>query len=365
MPAERFAERRRRLLHKLGEGLPGALLVSNAVNVSYLTGFTGDSSALLLSKNHAILISDRRFTTQIEEECAGLEVEMREPGQPIEQKTAALVKQVGLRSLAFESTTVTVAERDALQAGAGEVELVPAAGLVESLREVKDSGEIEEIRRAIRLAERGFAALLATWLPEMTERQAAHELEHTMRRFGARGVSFEPIIAAGDRAALPHYRASERRLGEAEFSLVDWGARGAVGYVSDLTRVVATSKIPPKLEQVHRVVLSAQQQAIAAIRPGAVGSEVDAIARGVIESSGFGKLEHSLGHGIGLEIHEGPRLAPGSQSVLQSGMVVTVEPGIYLPGWGGVRIEDDVLVTQDGCEVLSHASRSILEAAVG
>ena len=197
-------------------------------------------------------------------------------------------------------------------------------------------------------------------LPEMTERQAAHELEHGMRRFGALRAAFEPIIAVGDRSALPHYRAGLRRFDESGFVLCDWGAVSPKGYHSDLTRVWATGKVPPKLHTIYGVVLNAQQAAIAAIRPGAKCQDIDAVARKVIDQAGYAKhFGHGLGHGIGLDIHEGPRLSPISTDVLKPGMVVTVEPGIYLPGIGGVRIEDDVLVTRDGCEVLTCVPREL------
>ncbi len=174
-----------------------------------------------------------------------------------------------------------------------------------------------------------------------------------MRKLGGRSASFPSIVAVGDRSALPHYRPGSRAIGDAPFVLVDWGAVGN-GYVSDLTRVLATGKIPPKLERIYRVVLNAQERAIEAIRPGRTCGEVDAAARAVIAKAGFGpKFGHGLGHGIGLEIHEAPRLSKGQKVKLKPGMVVTVEPGIYLPGFGGVRIEDDVLVTRNGCEVLT------------
>jgi Xaa-Pro aminopeptidase len=191
-------------------------------------------------------------------------------------------------------------------------------------------------------------------LLDHTERQAAHELEHGMRRFGALRASFEPIVAVGDRSALPHYRAGLNRFDQSGFALVDWGAVSGRGYHSDLTRLLVTSKLPPKLHHVYGVVLKAQRAGIEAIRPGATGQEVDATARKVIDQAGYAKyFGHGLGHGIGLEIHESPRLSPISKDELRPGMVVTVEPGIYLPGVGGVRIEDDVLVTRDGYEVLS------------
>jgi Xaa-Pro aminopeptidase len=179
-----------------------------------------------------------------------------------------------------------------------------------------------------------------------------------MRRFGAIRAAFEPIIAVGDRAALPHYRAGLRQFSEAGFTLVDWGALSPRGYHSDLTRILVTSKLPPKLAQIYGVVLKAQQAGIDAIRPGAKCQDIDAAARKIIDQAGFGKyFGHGLGHGIGLDIHEGPRLSPISADVLKPGMTVTVEPGIYLPGVGGVRIEDDVLVTRDGCELLTTLAK--------
>lgn len=195
---------------------------------------------------------------------------------------------------------------------------------------------------------------------EMTELQAAGELEYGMRKFGGRKPSFDPIVAVGARAALPHARPGTTRLNEGDLVLVDWGSTTASGYRSDLTRVWSTARISAKLDKVYRVVFTAQRRAIEAIRPGIACREVDAIARRTIEEASFGKhFGHGLGHGIGLDVHEGPRLGPSSKDILKTGMVVTVEPGVYLPGWGGVRIEDDVLVTRDGCEVLSSISAEL------
>jgi Xaa-Pro aminopeptidase len=194
----------------------------------------------------------------------------------------------------------------------------------------------------------------------------AHELEHLMRRFGARKAAFDPIVAVGPRAALPHAHPTEARLAEAPFVLIDWGAISARGYRSDLTRVLTTATIPPKVEELYRVVLTAQQTARALVRPGAQCCDVDAAARQVIEDAGFGPFfGHGLGHGIGLDIHEGPRLAATSKGELKAGMVVTIEPGLYLPDVAGVRIEDDVLVTPDGCEVLTSVPREWGETGWG
>jgi Xaa-Pro aminopeptidase len=259
------------------------------------------------------------------------------------------VKRVGI-----EAAHVSVASHAVLTTKAASVAFSPLAGLVESLRQVKDRDEVAALRRAIHLAQRGLVAVQAVATPEMTERQAAHELEHAMRRIGALRAAFEPIIGVGPQSALPHYRAGEVPLGAAGFMLIDWGAVEPSGYHSDLTRVWATSKIPPKLDKLHRVVSEARAAALRLMRPGTACQVVDAAARKVISDAGFEKyFGHGLGHGIGLEIHEGPRLSPISEDVLEPGMVVTVEPGIYIPDFGGVRLEDDVLITDDAPEILS------------
>jgi Xaa-Pro aminopeptidase len=200
--------------------------------------------------------------------------------------------------------------------------------------------------------------------PEKTEKEVADELEHQIRLYGGKACSFPPIVAVGARAALPHARPTDQKIGAGDFVLVDWGA-DAGPYKSDLTRVLVTGKIPPKLERIYRVVLSAQDAAIAQIRPGLACHEIDQVARAVITKAGFGaNFGHGLGHGIGLEIHEAPRLAAADHLKLEAGMVVTVEPGIYLPAWGGVRIEDDVLVTKGGCQVLTTLPKSWEDAIV-
>jgi Xaa-Pro aminopeptidase len=271
-----------------------------------------------------------------------------------------MLPKFSLTALGIESSSMVVSVRDLLAEKLKPVELVSQSGLVEELRSIKDADEIAEIRAAVRQAERGFELMCSLLLKGQTEREAAHELEHGMRRFGALRAAFEPIVAVGDRAALPHYRAGPRRFDESGFALIDWGAVSEQGYHSDLTRLIVTSKLPPKLHHVYGVVLKAQQAGIAAIRPGVRCQDVDAAARNVIEEAGYAKyFGHGLGHGIGLDIHELPRLSPISTDELKPGMIVTVEPGIYLPGVGGVRIEDDILVTRDGAEVLSSLPNDV------
>ncbi len=363
---DRYAVRRSKLLRKLRRHQFDALLVTNFTNVSYLTGFSGDDSFLLLGNNPPILISDARYSTQIEEECPGLSTEIRPSSETIVDATARVAKRLKLTKLGFESASTTVAQWESLKEKVKALELVPVAAAVEELRMIKDSGEVAEIRDAVDQAQRGFAVLKASLRGDMTELQAAHLLEHSMRGFGALGSSFEPIVAVGSRAALAHYRPSDNGISDADFVLIDWGASNRQGYKSDLTRVLATGKISTKLSKIYRVVLRAQLQAIEAIRPGIRGCDVDAVARSVIEEAGYGKnFGHGLGHGIGLDIHEQPRLSPAAKTELKAGMVVTVEPGIYLPGWGGVRIEDDVLVTRNGCEVLSSVPKDPDDIVLG
>ncbi len=366
MSPERFVTRQENLLTLIREAEVDALLVVGVENVSYLTGFSGDSSVLLIGPSVRLMISDSRYQTQIAEECPGLEADIRTQKTKQPDQIAGLVAKARPGKLAIESHIVTADEFAKLQdsissTDAGKsIEIKPLAGAVERLRQVKDDDEVAEIRRAIQQAERGFAMLRAMLTGDMTERQAAHELEHAMRRFGADRAAFDPIVAVGDRSALPHYRPGERRIAEAPFVLIDWGAATPRGYRSDLTRVLVTGNFPAKLQELHGVVLKAQLAGIAAIHPGAKLFDVDAAARRVIEEAGFGPFfGHGLGHGIGLQIHEDPRINSIAEGELQPGNVITVEPGIYLPDFGGVRIEDDVLVTPDGYEVLSSLGKEL------
>jgi Xaa-Pro aminopeptidase len=354
MSTDRHAARRSELIQLIRKSDVDAMLVTNPRNVTYLTGFTGEDSYLLIGPRHARLFSDSRFTTQLQDECPDIPAEIRTSRTLMPDFLAAELRKSDLNHLGIESASMVVAVRDLLIEKLKPMELVSTPGFVEELRQIKDAGEIAELRAAVRQAERGFELMRSLIVPELTEREAAHELEHGMRRFGATRAAFEPIIAVGDRAALPHYRAGLRHFHESNFALVDWGAVSSGGYHSDLTRLLATSKLPTKLHHIYGVVLKAQEAGIAAIRPGAKCQDVDAAARKVIDQAGYAKyFGHGLGHGIGLDIHEGPRLSPISTDELKPGMTVTVEPGIYLPGIGGVRIEDDILVTRDGFEILS------------
>jgi Xaa-Pro aminopeptidase len=355
----RRLERLRRSL-RLEKEKVDALLVTSEPNVRYLTGFTGEASAILVTNSRSLLISDGRFTTQLAQECPRQEVHIRPVGQLLHDGIAEVVAGFGVGPVGFEPGAMSVAHFETLKEKAKTVEWVGVAGRVEALRAVKDKGEVDLIREAIRQAERAFTMLRAGIREGESEKDLADALESYLRRCGADAASFAPIVAVGERAALPHARpVSDSRVGEADFVLVDWGA-SCRAYKSDLTRMVVTGKVTPKFERVYRAVLGAQERGIAAIRPGVKAGEVDAQARGVIEEAGFGRFfSHGLGHGVGLEIHENPFFRRDNQATLKAGMVVTVEPGIYLPDWGGIRIEDDVLVTPDGAEVLSRVPRTL------
>lgn len=355
----RFEQRRERLGREL-RGLDAqGILVTDATNVTYLTGFTGDSSYLLLTPEKALMLTDLRYTQQLAEECPGLDLAARRPGTELVTWTEKILRASRLRQVVIEADAMSVGTWGKLTEALEGVELIPSSGLVEQLRAVKDAEELVAIRAAIELAERAFAVVRASLRPDRTEKEIAYELEHQIRLFGGAGCSFTPIVGVGPRGALPHATLSDHCIGESGFVLIDWGARSRL-YVSDLTRVLITGRISPKLERIYGLVLQAQAAGIAAIRPGAVLKEVDAAARQVIEQAGYGnRFGHGLGHGIGLAVHEAPRFASNQEGQLKAGMVVTVEPGIYLPGWGGVRIEDDVLVTRSGHEVLSSVPKEL------
>jgi Xaa-Pro aminopeptidase len=363
------ALRRDRLARLLPDEDLDAFLVTNPVNVSYLTGFSGESSYLIVGRQRCLLVSDARFTEQLAAECPGLPTHIRPPAQPVGAAAVEVLDQLGCRAVGFESTHLTVAEHETLVGLVPAIAWKPLRDRVEALRVIKDPSEIAAIREAIDVAERAFTVFRALLRPEDTEKDLSDALETYIRRAGGHGTSFRSIVAVGARAALPHAPPTNTPIGAADFVLVDWGASGPF-YKSDLTRVLVTRKNPAfsvptarepvtaKLEDVYAVVLAAQTAALRMIRPGVKGHDVDAAARSVIAAAGFGTcFGHGLGHGLGLQVHEAPSLRPTSDHVLQAGMVVTVEPGIYLPGQGGVRIEDDVLVTPDGCEVLTHVPK--------
>jgi Xaa-Pro aminopeptidase len=357
------------LLRSMPEGID-LLAVSNPLNLTYLSGFTGDSSWLLLSRDRCLLVSDGRYEVQILEECSGLETVIRPPDQTIHQAVAATLTKLGPRNVGIEGSHLTVSELERLRDLAKTLNFTVTSGLVEKLRRVKDESEIAEIRAAVRIAEKAHAMFVALLNQSDDEKTLVDAMEAYLRRAGGSGSSFPPIVAIGDRSALPHAQPGQRRVEESPFLLLDWGATGRL-YKSDVTRIILTRKllgtdgpaakeIESRLENLYTVVLRGQEIALQMIRPGVQARDVDRAVRAHFEQHGVNeKFNHGLGHGIGLQIHEGPMLRSNSDDVLAAGNVVTVEPGVYFPGFAGVRIEDDVLVTPDGCEVLTNLPKDV------
>lgn len=359
-----FSKRRERLRRSLRAAGARCMLVTHPTNVTYLTGFTGDDSYLLLTDDEELLLSDPRFEEQIGEEAPGLGTFIRKAGEVLWEVAQREINKRQLSGLAIEADTLSVAMFDRWQQGLNTGPLIKGSGLVEALRVIKDKDEIELIRRAVQVAERVFAGVRAQLTARQTERDVACEIERLVRALGGSACAFKPIVAVGPRAALPHAVPGASPLSASPFVLIDWGAVVG-GYRSDLTRVLATSKIPPKFSKAYEVVRSAQAAAIAALRPGVMVSQIDRVARDIIADAGMGaRFNHGLGHGIGLDIHEAPRLGKNQDRALEAGMVVTVEPGVYYPGWGGIRIEDDVLITDDGHQLLSSLSTELAENCV-
>ncbi len=361
---DHFQSRRDKLCRAVKRMGADALLVTNFTNVTYLSGFSGDDSYLLIGREGAVMLSDPRYTTQLGEECPGLDLEIRPPGTSMLATIAKRIGSARIGKLAIEGDSMTVSLRDRIAEELPKTAVVASSGLVEKLRQIKDKEEIERICQAVRYAEKAFAVIRASLMPDMTEKEVSDQLANQLRMFGAAGCSFPSVVASGPRAALPHATVTDQRIGSSDFVLIDWGADEGL-YKSDLTRVLVTGKILPKLKRIYEVVLRAQREAIGAVRPGALAHDVDCVARTIISDAGFGRnFGHGLGHGLGLNVHESPRLGTDSKVLLKPGMVVTVEPGIYLPGWGGVRIEDDVLVTRTGHRILSNVPKDFDEVIV-
>jgi Xaa-Pro aminopeptidase len=366
-----FAARRERLWQAARQEQLGTLLITNPINVTYLTGFSGDSAHLLLAEHKCLLISDGRFTEQIGEECPGLDAFIRPTTQTLVQATTTQVRDLGATSVGYESNHLTVAEFQTLSEPLKTVAWQAGKDRVEKLRQIKDADEVAEIRAAIRIAEKAFTMFRAMLRPDDTEKDLADNLEHYVRRAGGKSTAFPSIVAVGPRGALPHAPPTRKRVAESPGLLVDWGANGAY-YKSDLTRVLWSRNnlansggTLDRLREVFAVVGEAQRRAIAALRPGVLAKDVEAVARGHIAANGFGDyFTHSLGHGLGLQVHEAPFLRMNAETPLQAGMIVTIEPGIYLPGVLGVRIEDDVLITPDGSEILTSYPRDFAASEV-
>jgi len=355
---ENHALRRSRVRADLQVAGLDALLVTDLVNIRYLTGFTGSNAALLVSAdgdNGSVFCTDGRYLTQAADQVPDLERLIDRPCDVV------LVGRANGR-LGFEDGAVTVAGYRALESAAGDVHLVPQSDLVENHRLIKDAGEIEDLRRACAVADTAFAEMIEAGSVRAgrTEREIGLELDERMRRLGAEDPAFETIVATGANSAIPHHRPTAAELLVGDLVKFDFGAR-VDGYHSDMTRTVVLGEPADWQSEIYQLVAAAQRVGREATVPGAICSAVDAAARSVIADAGYGEhYLHGLGHGIGLQIHEGPSVGAAGTAMMAADMVVTVEPGVYLPGRGGVRIEDSGAVRPDGYELLTLTTKDLL-----
>jgi Xaa-Pro aminopeptidase len=363
-----IAGRLDRLRPALVDARCDGLVVTSLTNVRYLTGFTGSAGMLLVLPAEAILVTDGRYGTQAPEQLAanGVDARVEVAAAPAQRDVAvAAVEVAGVRRLGLEAHHVSWARQRALGGEwFPELELVPTEGVVEQLRRVKDPGELARIAEAARIADEALAAVLAELGGGPTEREFGRLLDFEMRRRGASGPSFETIVAAGPNAAKPHHRPSDRPIGPGELVVLDFGATYD-GYRSDMTRTVCVGEPPgPELARVYQVVAESQAAGVEAVAAGVPAADVDLACRRVIADAGWAEqFVHGTGHGVGLDIHEAPSVAATSTETLRAGYVVTVEPGIYLPDVGGVRIEDTLVVTEMGSDRLTATPRALRVSA--
>lgn len=333
-----------------------AMLITSQYNLRYITDFTGTAGLALVTPHKAYFITDFRYTEQAGEQVKEFDVVQAKTN--LLEEAAELAKNLAVKSLAFEKDYVTYAAFQDYQTKI-DAELKPISGLIEKIRMIKTPEEVSILKAAAKIADDAFEHICKFIKVGQTELEISNELEFFMRKQGATSSSFDTIVASGLRSALPHGVATEKKVESGDFITLDYGALYN-GYISDITRTVAVGEPSGKLKEIYQVVLDAQVQAVEKIGPGMTGIEADAIARDYIKSKGYGEaFGHSTGHGIGLEVHEAPGLSFKSQTVLEPGMAVTVEPGIYLPGIGGVRIEDDILITESGNERLTHSTKEL------
>ncbi len=354
----RFPSRVQKLRERLTKDDLDALFVTNGENRRYFSGFVSTAGYLLVTQNEAIVCTDFRYTEQAAQQAPGWRID-RIGGKP--DWLAKLVNEFEIKTLGFEADDMTVATLERFKKALKEYDADPewkaTSGIGVDLRVYKDAGELELLQRAIDIGDQAFEETAAQLEVGMTEKEAAWIFEKAVRERGAESISFETIIAIGPNAARPHHATSDSKLVEGQTIVFDCGSRYQ-GYCSDLTRTVVLGEADDEIKRVYDIVLTAQLAAIDMVRPGMTGEECDAIARKIITEAGHGDdFGHSLGHGLGLEVHENPGVGVNAKGKLENGMPFTIEPGIYIPGWGGVRIEDVVVLENDKARVMSHAAK--------
>lgn len=334
-----------------------AVIVYKPENRRYLSGFTGTAGYVVLTRDRNIFITDFRYVNQASEQCKDFEI-IRHTN---ERTLYDILNELEVKTLGFEEEFVTFSQYEEFNEKLNNIELVPLKGVINKLRTIKTEDEIENIRKAANIADMAFEHICSLLKPGVTEWEISLELESFMKKQGASGTSFESIVASGKRSSLPHGVASQKVIENGDFVTLDFGCIYN-GYCSDMTRTVVIGKATSKQKEIYEIVLKAQEAALESIRAGITGFEVDKIARDIITDRGYGEyFGHGLGHGVGLEVHEAPRLSPVGKDTLEENMVVTDEPGIYIPDFGGVRIEDLVVVKKDGYEILSKSPKHLIE----
>ena len=334
-----------------------ALLITNEYNRRYMTGFTGTAGVAVVTKDDAVFITDFRYTEQATAQVKDFRIVQH--NGPIFAEVGAQVALMGAKTIGFEKDSMSYGTYE-IYKEAVKAEFVPVSGVIEKIRLIKTQEEINIIKAACEIADNAFTHILDFIKPGITELDVSNELEFFMRKQGATSSSFDIIVASGVRSALPHGVATDKVIEKGDFVTLDFGALYN-GYISDITRTIAVGQPSDKLVEMYNVVLESQLLALDKVGPGMTGIEADAVARDYLKSKGYGEaFGHSTGHGIGLEVHEGPGLSFRSETVLVPNMVVTIEPGVYLPGIGGVRIEDDILITETGNERLTHSTKELI-----
>lgn len=351
--------RLKKLRQQLSVNNLDAAFIYSKENRRYISGFTGSTGYIIITAEKAYFITDFRYQQQASQQCKGFEVIIH--GSSLVDQLKETITSCNIKNMGIEETFMTVGFHNSLKEKLETIELLPLKGIMENIRLYKDEQEIESIAKAAAIADAAFEHILGFIKPGMREIDVAVELEYFCKKQGATEMSFDSIVASGVRSSLPHGVFSEKVINNGEFLTMDFGCVYN-GYCSDMTRTVFIGKADAKQKEIYNVVLEAQQKALDQIKPGMLGKEVDKVARDIISAAGYGEnFGHGLGHGVGLAVHEEPRLSPLGDKALEPNMVVTDEPGIYIAEYGGVRIEDLVVVTETGCRILSNSPKHLIE----
>lgn len=334
-------------------------LVTSKENRQYLTGFTGTFGWVLVTHRDVYLMTDFRYVEQAQKQAHGCKIVRFQHYEPV-ITLRMVMEELDVVTLGIESDRMTYDEFELLANHVRRKAITPLKGFVEEIRRIKSEDEIALLAKAEAISDEAFAHVIKLIKPGMTELEIAMELEFQMRRAGAEGVSFDTIVASGKRSSMPHGIATDKKVENGDFITMDYGCIYQ-GYCSDITRTIALGQVDEKQETVYNLVRKAQEDALAVIKAGVTGKEVHMVAQNVFEDAGYGPFfGHGLGHSVGLEIHEEPRFSPKAEEEMQENMVITVEPGLYLPNWGGVRIEDLVVIKKDGCINLTHSPKELI-----